>query len=216
MALDDFEMGEFDEDYSSDPNFYFNDFLARGDFSRALDIFEKNNLKIGPNNGYVSSVEDLALKAAYDHSSNGNYEGAYVSLLMHAPKNPRIKSFARAFAADMLPRLVDAYDNFEEEDSVDLINELTYDIHCIERAHFPETLMFQKGNDFVSVSSIIDGHRVAKLFENYFSHVDSFNIDSLVVESCEEQKKLDREFRLFDDAYSNVSFIGYVNQQRNS
>ncbi len=181
MILDDFEEGEFGEEYSSDPSFYFCDFLARGNFSMALDLFEKHDLEISPDNKYVSSVDDLASKAAFHYREKGMYEDAYISLLTYAPKKPLIKYFARTFAADMLSRLIEAYDDFEKEGSVDLIKELTYDLHCLERAHFPEGLMFERKSGSVSLSSIIDGHRICKLFENYFFHVESLNNKNPVI-----------------------------------
>lgn len=208
---------QFGEENFWGPDIYFGNLLAQGNYSKALEVFERNNLKISSNNKYVSSIEDLALKAAQDHSRKGNYEGAYVSLLTHAPKNPNIKKFAMNFAADMLSRLIEAYDYFEEDGAINLIKELTYDLHYLEKAHFPEGLRFKKKGGDVSLSSIIDSHRVSKLFENYFFHINSLNdeINDLIkAEDYRSIKNLDNEFKHFDEVYSGFSFIGYINNQK--
>ena len=207
MNFDDYGQ---DDDSFSDPELSFKDYLARGEYVKALELAERNRLDIKPNK-CISSIEDLALKAAFEYQSEGDYKQAFNTMYAYAQKNPLTKEFARHFAMTLVEDLVYAYDNSDSDESLDKIKELKHGLCWLENKLFPEGLYFEKKGP-VSVQSIVDGARVSKVFENYFVEVaDYFDSTKFAIENqfFEHVEGLSRDFDVVNEkVYSNLAFTG--------
>lgn len=207
MDFDDYGM---DDDSFLDPELSFKDSLATGEFVKALEIAEKNCLDVKPNK-CISSIEDLAIKAAFEYQSDGNYESAFSTMYTYAPNNNLTKKFANHFAMELFSKLVDAYDNSEQDNSYENIKSLTHDLFWLEKNQFPEGLSFEK-KGLVSISSIVDGIRISKVLENYFVEVDNyFDKMNFVIknEFYEAIDDIDKDFDFVDNKiYSGLMFMG--------
>ena len=209
MNFDDYGQ---DDDSFSDPELSFKDYLARGEYVKALELAERNRLDIKPNK-CISSIEDLALKAAFEYQSEGDYKQAFNTMYAYAQKNPLTKEFARHFAMTLVEDLVYAYDNSDSDESLDKIKELKHGLYWLENKFFPEGLYFDKKGP-VSVQSIADSARISKVFENYFVEVaDYFDSTKFAIENqfFEHVEGLSRDFDVVNEKiYSNLAFTGTV------
>ena len=209
MDFDDYELRD---EFFFEPDLSFKDYLARGKYVKALELAERNRLDVKPNK-YVSSVEDLALKAAFEYQSEGDYKQAFSTMYAHAQKNPLTKDFAKLFAMTLVDDLVYAYDNSDSVNSLDNIKELKHGLYWLENKFFPEGLYFDKKGP-VSVQSIADSARISKVFENYFVEVaDYFDSTKFAIENqfFEHVEGLSRDFDVVNEKiYSNLAFTGTV------
>lgn len=207
MTFNDYEL---DEDFFFEPELSFKDYLARGKYVKALDVAERNRLEIKPNK-YISSLEDLAIKAAFEYQSDGDYQQAFSTMYTYAPKNPLTKDFANHFAMELFSNLVDAYNNSEQDNAYSNIKELTHGLFWLDKNQFPEGLSFEKKGP-VSISSIVDSLRVSKVLENYFVEVANYfdKMDFVVkIEMYEAIDEINKEFDVIDNKiYSGLKFSG--------
>ena len=209
MNFDDYEMSD---EFFFEPDLSFKDYLARGKYVKALELAERNRLDVKPNK-HISSLEDLAIKAAFEYQFEGDYKQAFNTMYAYAQKNPLTKDFARHFAMTLVEDLVYAYDNSDSDESLESIKELKHGLYWLEDKLFPEGLYFEKKGP-VSVQSIADGARISKVFENYFVEVaDYFDSAKFAIENqfFERVEGLSRDFDIVNEKiYSNLAFTGTV------